>query len=156
MLKEINNIASNIENKNQLEFVTKEQYLNFTKKSRWREKNGYGYWIHFDSPDGTLPTSNKNRALNFKTEKNQIQINEKELISGISFYDAIQYCRWNKVKIPTINQALRNQNSNTEILEWTSEWYNEKKSHIAVIEKGKVIGINPDLRDSKLSFRIIK
>ena len=137
-------------------FIKEDEYNQFVEDSNWRKEKVYGQWLHFNSPDGTFPTSDREMIYSLDTNPKVHTDSEHKIISGISWYDAIQYCRWHNARLLTWNEAIENKSDHSELMEWTSDWYDEKKSQIAVIQGGKAIGLNPDLRDKNLSFRIMK
>ena len=117
--------------------------------------------------DGNLPVKgespqNINIESSFLPKFPRIKKNGPK--SGISWYDAYQFCTWVGGKLPSLKE-LRDikQDTKTDLLsnEWSRDWYSESESLITtfgysiVNHRETVLGVNPDIRADNLGFRVI-
>ena len=146
------------------DYISINDYNLFLKESRWRKNTGYGRWVYFESQDETKPSTDpsdtmENLVLHVKEffrKSNKSKSNVS--MTALSWYDAIQFCRWIGGELPSI-EVLKYSNivSEDELWEWTCEWQIEYKSHVKVYNSNfeQTKGQNPDLRLKNLGFRVM-
>jgi hypothetical protein len=145
--------------------VTRIEYNRFTTDTRWRQ--GIGHGIHPDlmADDGT-PFLSATDATIFPAEQIDAYLVVNEVTAtSVSWYDAVQYCRWLGGRLPTFDELsaiAEQENDQTALYEWSGEWFDEPRAHMFVCHVGcgsahslTTLGVNPDFRHSKLGFRVI-
>lgn len=153
--------------------VTFNDFRRFMTLTGWR-KEGYGAWIRLQCADGTSPwegqwTQHQQRSISDVFTEEKASTSDSP-VTGISWYDAFQYCRWSDGRLPTANEliTLRPLAGDYDS-EWSSSWYKESAGLMSVAraESGQrqpagsigplaqTEGLNPDLRLRRLSFRVI-
>ena len=149
--------------------VSAEEFKRFMKETGWRN-SGFGRWPGFTAPDGTVSMS-----LAYGPDESREKILTSTFwhkgsgpATGVSFYDAIQFCRWSGGRLPTYKELRSNLTIQPHgYREWSCSWYRESAAWIAVarslprkgnLENAQVEeeGINPDLRLPDLGFRAVR
>jgi formylglycine-generating enzyme required for sulfatase activity len=137
-------------------------------------KEGYGMWTELRCADGTSPWEGPSTQQQQEFISN-VFIEEEAAtadspVTGISWYDAFQYCRWSGGRLPT-SYELTTIGSRTGVYrrQWSSSWYNEPSGLMAIVRAEEsqrqkpdspesvalAEGMNPDMRLKDLGFRII-
>ena len=153
--------------------VTFKDFRKFMTLTGWRSE-GYGTWVSLRCADGTSPwegqsTRRQQRTISDVFVEEEAATSDSP-VTGISWYDAFQYCRWSGGRLATANEltTLRPLAGDYDS-EWSSSWYKESAGLMSVVrtESGQrqpagsarsptqTEGLNPDLRLRGLSFRII-
>ncbi len=147
--------------------VNIEQYRLFVKESGWRKNIGHGIWLRMKGRDGILPVkgeSPKNISIEGNFLSNTPKIKKNGPITGISWYDAYQFCNWVGGKLPSLEELkCIKQDTNKDILsnEWCRDWYSESESLITTFgysinnNRETILGVNPDVRADNLGYRVI-
>ena len=135
------------------------EFSSFLRESGWREDVGFGVWGTLKSADGTRPASNSISSLSgLGATPLVVDVRNNKPVTGISWYDAWQFCRWVGGRLPTLSELKRTGiEKRNELMEWSQCWHDEGLSQIAVssMPEGTVMGINPDLRMDNVSFRVV-
>ena len=137
--------------------VSFSEFRQFMIESGWRKLTGFGTWPTFVAEDGTKGFSSNFDQIYISTDQ---KFEESELpITGVSWYDAYQFCKWVGGRLPTYEELIKVSDfiGNEVETEWTSTWYDEIHSQMLVIKTNNMskYGINPDIRSKTLSFRVI-
>lgn len=153
------NEASAMEPNDATAHVSAAEFQEFSRSTRWRDGVGYGRWLVLEAADGTKPFGTASAELMASeiigdARPPHIQ-DPSRAVTGISWYDAAQCCRWKGGRLPTLEEATRiRKEENGAFADWTSAWFDEARSQIAVVlPSGVVAGMNPDLRSNTLTFR---
>jgi NACHT domain/Sulfatase-modifying factor enzyme 1 len=147
-----------------------EVFTRFVRDTHWRKHEGYGSWTIKKAQDGTSPYLGEDQDLQASLELDTsswrtvpLLGNPEFPVTGISWYDAFQCCRWAGGRLPTAEELASgpSADSDTPIYEWSSSWMDERTSRIAVVRtsgqpRGSKQGVNPDMRSSLIGFRIVQ
>ncbi|MDJ0840526.1 MAG: TIR domain-containing protein [Acidobacteriota bacterium] len=137
--------------------VTNQEFKNFLKETKWRNKIGYGIHPAFDSIDGISFSSIVDDNLQPEGPSQPRFDEENKPITTISWYDAYEYCRWVGGRLLKDEEAIFLRKLFGDDLKtyfWGWDWHDEVRSYIEVHNpiKGSKIGVNPDFRHSMISF----
>jgi NACHT domain/Sulfatase-modifying factor enzyme 1 len=144
------------------------EYQLFMAESGWRQNTGYGWWTIRRASDGTLPVSGYNAdvlKIDLYSQK-WIEPNLENLdhpITGISWYDAYQFCKWVGGRLPYEDELkkLDGSRASANLFEWSQSWFNESEALISTINLASSAaliggtGANPDFRATNLGFRVV-
>ena len=153
--------------------VTFRDFHEFIERTGWR-RTGFGTWHAMVTADGTLPwesadVQESSISLDDVIVTTDGGVNDSR-VTGISWYDAFQYCRWKGGRLPTAQEITAMVSPNIhDGREWSSSWYEETRALVTVVhmsahQKGHVQfseqtveleGINPDIRLHDLGFRVV-
>jgi hypothetical protein len=144
--------------------ITRIEYNRFTTDTGWRRGVGHGTHPDLIANDGTSFLSATNPTI-FPAEQIDASVVNHAMVTSVSWYDAVQYCRWFGGRLPTLdelNAISKKENAPTAFYEWSGEWFDEPRAHMLVCPVGRgetssppTLGVNPDFRHSKLGFRVI-
>jgi hypothetical protein len=117
--------------------VTIRDFHEFTERTGWR-KTGFGRWNAMVTADGTLPWESTNVQESSISLDNVIATSDGGVndsrVTGISWYDAFQYCRWKGGRLPTTQEITAMVRPNIhDGREWSSSWYEETRALITVV-----------------------
>jgi hypothetical protein len=145
-----------------------EGFLRFMRDTHWREQ-GYGVWTIKSAQDGTAPFQGEDRdlqaslGLDSSLWSTMPSLDKARYpVTGISWYDAFQCCRWAGGRLPTADELASAPSVDSEgaTYEWSSSWLDERGSRITVVRTsgqphGARQGLNPDMRARLIGFRIV-
>jgi hypothetical protein len=148
--------------------VLTRDYQLFIRESGWRRNTGYGWWTVERALDGTLPVRGCNADV-LRIDRFSHKWIEPDLeridqpVTGISWYDAYQFCRWVGGRLPHEEELAKLPRVKVvpNILEWTQSWFNESDALISTVDLGSPpalagrTGTNPDFRGTNLGFRVV-
>ncbi len=141
------------------ELVDRRLYREFLNSTGWRRSIGHGIHPSYEAPNGTpCFSSNIDQYVFFGANMNRIEKTDDTPATGISWYDAYQYCRWKGGRLPNqeeVKAFIDRQKINHPRYLWGWEWYDETRSHISIIPSNKrqeVVGVNPDYRNTLIGF----
>lgn len=151
--------------------VSVADFRRFIEETGWR-KAGFGLWLEMDAPDGTASMSfshdSEHASMEFRVSNLSSNDSASDPVTGINWYDAFQFCRWAQGRLPTYDELTNMLMAESHARrEWSSSWSQERHSWIAVAAlvpapsgsseySVELEGLNPDLRLSNLSFRLVK
>jgi len=137
--------------------ILKTQFVEFLDDTGWRRHTGFGQWVMFTdsagkhrASDGTILPEREH----ISTDKRASTIDT--VATSLSWYDAFQFARWVGGSLPDdIPPGPLPETASPE-LEWTSTWFSESDGLIIVRDSNerKSHGVNPDVRSSKIGFRV--
>jgi hypothetical protein len=153
--------------------VSIRDFREFMQRTGWR-RTGFGKWLMMVTADGTLPWESADVKESSISLVNVIAAADESVddsrITGISWYDAFQYCRWKGGRLPAAQEItgmiLANKYDGRE---WSSSWYDETRALVTVVHMGiresghvqvsaqpiELEGINPDIRLHDLGFMVV-
>ena len=149
--------------------ITAEQFSVFLRCSHWREGRGFGIWTVKSGPDGTQPFFGNDETLQESLKLTSISSPApsfeapQQPITCISWYDALQFCRWTGGRLPSSEELnlIRAKGRRCADHEWTSTWFKESQSLMSVLEMPPISkeserehGVNPDMRSRMVGFRV--
>jgi hypothetical protein len=137
--------------------ILQRDFLDFSQDTGWRLQTGFGHWTNFSGPLGELSASDGT----ITPEQDHIFQRARYLqgssrATSLSWYDAYQFARWLGGTLPATATKVLVANGTTPEFEWTSDWFSETESLMAVrdLSEGKTYGVNPDIRSTKIGFRV--
>ena len=137
--------------------IRESDFVAFAEDTGWRRDTGFGQWLELSAPDGTVASSD-DRVMpepNVVALASWSKCAEVAAVS-LSWYDAHQFARWIGGQLPFTAQLSQATNARAPEMEWTSDWLDESQALISVIAgvSGEPVGVNPDVRSSRIGFRI--
>ncbi len=139
--------------------VTPNEYLAFLTKTKWRRAVGYGFHPSRSREDAPVQASTfkfgHDEALAVHEDRRHGD-GASSVACAISWYDAAAYCLYKGVRLPT-KMELQSLGPLGDKLLWTSQWFDEVSSHIAVYDmaSGQIHGLNPDVRLPRTSLAVV-
>lgn len=137
--------------------IRQKDFLDFSRDTGWRLATGYGLWSNFDGPLGDSGASDGTIV----PEQDDIfqrapYLQDDSLAVSLSWYDAYQFARWLGGTLPASSTEVSPAHGTRPEFEWTSDWFSETESLMAVrdLAEGKIYGVNPDIRSTKIGFRV--
>jgi hypothetical protein len=144
--------------------VSGQDFQLFMSESKWRSNTGFGVWGSLQGMDGTIPHSTLRDEHVGITAETPIHKASGASITRVSWYDAFVFAHWIGGRLPTLDE-LRSAKAlgldTSDLYEWTATWSDEKNALIAATvidgmeEPNTTIGVNPDLRAERISFRVV-
>lgn len=149
--------------------VSRAEYARFLIATGWRQDSGYGYWPTTEAADelpfvvGMTPDELREAAWSAKLPGADPE-NPEFPVTGLSWYDAWQFCRWlGGVLPPFAELSLLKRSAGAFMREWTSTWLDEPGAlmRTAITGSANIVdepgseGLNPDLRLPMLGFRVL-
>lgn len=141
--------------------VTRDAYEDFLIATGWRRNSGYGIHPKYVARDGIGFISGI-RDLEPEPYASPEKGNRKELVCGLSWYDAFAYCLWSGDSMPDSRQFGCDSSILSGRWYWCSDWVDERKAHVAVAANDTVSselrigGVNPDVRHSQIGLATVK
>jgi hypothetical protein len=149
--------------------VSANAFVQFICETHWREREGYGIWTVKTAEDGTVPFDGQDRdletslGLDSELWSAMPSLTDRAApVTGISWYDAFQCCRWAGGRLPTADElsCASTEESDGTMYEWSCTWMDERCSRMAVVctsgrAKGSLQGVNPDMRSELVGFRVV-
>jgi hypothetical protein len=137
--------------------ILRTDFTTFVVSTGWRLHTGFGHWTSFVGPSGSFDASDGSiipEQRNFFSPKHS-EVQNRFAV-WLSWYDAYQFARWVAGSLPTSARVPPVDSSSAPELEWTSTWIDESQSLICArdIKDGSEHGVNPDVRSSRIGFRI--
>ena len=134
--------------------IQRNDFTNFVEDTGWRRQTGFGHWTRFTDSTGNLTASDGPiiPEQDFMTWSGA----PDDFAVSLSWYDAFQFARWVGGSLPDQMALSTLVDDPSPEFEWTSSWSSEPESLIAVknIRAGRVHGVNPDVRSSRIGFRV--
>jgi hypothetical protein len=137
--------------------ILRTDFITFVVATGWRLHTGFGHWTSFVGPSGSFDASDGSimpeQQHLFSTKDSEVQ---KLFAVSLSWYDAYQFARWVAGSLPASADVPTVDSSSAPELEWTSSWFDESQSLICArhIKDGGEHGVNPDVRSSRIGFRV--
>jgi hypothetical protein len=149
--------------------VSTKGFRQFIDETHWRGRDGYGIWTIKTAEDGTTPFEGEDHNLKVSLELDSSRwsamtslSNTEGPVTGVSWYDAFQCCRWAGGRLPTAEElaCVSTDDCSGVMYEWSSSWTDERSSRIAVVRTSGQLqrtaqGLNPDMRSQLVGFRIV-
>ena len=135
--------------------IRRNDFTDFVEDTGWRRETGFGHWSTFTDRTGNLTASDGT----ISPEQDYMTfsgVTDDTFAVSLSWYDAFQFARWLGGVLPDQMALSLVVNDRSPEFEWTSSWSSEPESLIAVrnTREGSIHGVNPDVRSSKIGFRV--
>jgi hypothetical protein len=135
--------------------IRRNDFTDFVEDTGWRRETGFGHWSTFTDRTGNLTASDGT----ISPEQDYMPFSsatDDTFAVSLSWYDAFQFARWLGGVLPDQMALSLFVNDRSPEFEWTSSWSSEPESLIAVrnTREGSIHGVNPDVRSSKIGFRV--
>ncbi len=110
----------------------------------------------FEAPDGTTASSD-GWIPDQSASTMDGWLDQDDAATNLSWYDAMQFAIWTGGCLPTRAELRAADGANGAEIEWTSDWFSEEQSLIAVWSPAsrETRGFNPDFRSHRIGFRIV-
>jgi NACHT domain len=142
-------------------WLTHGEFKRFCDQTGWRRGVGYGYHPYRSGVDA--PPYSSKAGLQLETKGFDRSASEAVPATRISWFDALQYCRWSGQKmLAETSPAGRIKAPDGKLRYcWAANWYDERRAYISALEfdaSGHLsgsIGVNPDYRSESIGLALV-
>ena len=136
-------------------------FKSFCEETGWRRGLGYGYHPYEDQ--SKAPQYTTEGALPLEREGFELRRDGSAAATGISWFDAVQYCRWSSQQMLPAEPEGNRAETGCEVprYSWSADWHSERNAYMTAIEfddagvPTRSVGINSDYRSERLGLALI-
>jgi Sulfatase-modifying factor enzyme 1 len=142
-------------------WVTSREFVEFCRRTGWR-LNRWG-WTPYEAEVAKVEYASE-ASLEIEHDSIDLTKPNDTPATGISWFDAVQYCRWAGRKLLSSDLIALMKFGCSELqprYSWALDWNDEKKGYVEglVVEVNgdvtRAIGINPDYRSRSLGIGVL-